>query len=421
MISRRRFLSALAMTGCAVPGLSAPPAGKVVVPQLQLGSEALEASLFKALQGKRVGLLTNRSGVNRRGQSTIELLRRAPGVQLSALFAPEHGLSGDIPAGTEFGDTLDVRTGLRLYSLYGPGPIRRPTPKMLQGLDVLVYDIQDVGCRSYTFISTMGLAMEACAENKVEFVVLDRPNPIGGVRVEGPGLDPRFRSLVSQWSIPYAYGLTCGELARMIVGEQWIKPGCRLSVVPMKGWKRSMVWKDTGLRWTPTSPKIPTPGSAMHYTALGLLGEIAKGSGLNTGSMFERPFEWVTAAWLDAPRVAAALNALKLKTLKFKAVKATHSGRDYGVVLAEYIDPSRAPLVAQTFYYLDVIKKIHGRKLGMEWGSKESESGLFDKVAGGTQLRRDLAAGRPARGIVDSWATAEREFRLRRKPYLLYW
>ncbi|MBM3825067.1 MAG: DUF1343 domain-containing protein [Verrucomicrobia bacterium] len=418
MTTRRRWIETVAFASAGTLGLHAAPAP---VPLLQLGSEALEASQFKALQGKRVGLLTHQAGLNRRGRSTVELLKGAPGVKLAALFAPEHGLRGDIPAGTEFGDTLDVRTGLPLFSLYGPGPVRKPTPKMLRGLDVLVYDMQDVGCRSYTFISTMGLSMESCAESGVEFMVLDRPNPIGGVRVEGPGLDPRYRSLVSQWNIPYAYGLTCGELARMIVGERWIKPGLKLTVVPMKGWKRAMVWKDTGLRWVPTSPKIPTPGSATHYTALGLLGEIAKGSGLHTGGLFDRPFEWVSAAWMDAARVAASMNALKLKTVRFRHGEASHSGRPYGVVFAEYLDAARAPLVAQTFYYLDAIKKVHGKNLGMEWGVREPGSGLFDKVAGGTQLRRDLAAGRPARGIIDSWSGVERDFRTRRKPYLMYW
>ena len=241
--------------------------------RLLLGNEVLAREGFKPLLGKRVGLLTNPSGVNREGKSTIEVLRQAPGIRLVALFAPEHGVRGTMPAGKEFPDAVDPQSGLPVYSLYGPGPVRKPTPKMLQQIDVLVYDLQDVGCRSYTFISTMGLAMESCGEVGVEFVVLDRPNPTGGLRVEGPGLDPRYKSLVSQWDIPYAYGLTCGELARMINGEKWIRKPCKLTVVPMKGWRRNMVWADTGLGWIPTSPMIPTDRSATHYTALGLLGE----------------------------------------------------------------------------------------------------------------------------------------------------
>src|SRR6266542_3058018 len=181
--------------------------------QVQLGSEVLAADGFQELQSKRVGLITNPSGVSRKGESTIDLLRRAPGVKLVALFGPEHGIYGDVKAGENIRDKTDPRTGLPVHSLYGA--TRKPTLPMLKGLDTLIYDLQDTGVRSYTFISTMGLAMEACAEADVQFVVLDRPNPLGGERVEGPMVDDRFRSFVGQWNIPYAYGMTCGELARM--------------------------------------------------------------------------------------------------------------------------------------------------------------------------------------------------------------
>ena len=233
-----------------------------VVGQVRLGSEQLAANEFKELQGKRVGLITNPSGANHNGETTIELLRRAPGVRLLALFGPEHGVYGDVKAGERIPERTDARTGLPVHSLYGA--TRKPTPAMLQGLDVLVYDLQDTGVRSYTFISTMGLAMEACAEAGLEFVVLDRPNPLGGERVEGPPLDERFRSFVGQWNIPYAYGMTCGELARMINGEGWIKKPCALTVVPMTGWRRSMVWHDTGLPWVPTSPNVPRADSPLY-------------------------------------------------------------------------------------------------------------------------------------------------------------
>src|SRR5256885_11222277 len=268
--------------------------------QVQLGSDLLAANGFKELQGKRVGLITNPSGINRNGESTIELLRRAPGVKLVALFGPEHGVSGDVKAGESIAERTDKRTGLTVHSLYGT--TRKPTPAMLKGLDALVYDLQDTGVRSYTFISTMGLAMEACAEAGVEFVVLDRPNPLGGERVEGPMIDERFRSFVGQWDIPYIYGLTCGELARMINGEGWIKKPCNLTVIPMKGWRRSMVWRDTGLPWVPTSPNVPHAESPFYYAATGLFGEIAGGSGATIGTRIKRPFECVIAPWLDAQK-----------------------------------------------------------------------------------------------------------------------
>ena len=219
----------------------------VAVAEVQLGSEAFAATGFRELQGKQVGLITNPSGVNRKGESTIDLLLHAAGLKLIALFGPEHGVYGDVKAGESIAERTDRRTGLPVHSLYGA--TRKPTPAMLKVLDALVYDLQDTGVRSYTFISTMGLAMEACAEAGVEFFVLDRPNPLGGERVEGPMVDDRFRSFVGQWNIPYVYGMTCGELARMINGEGWIKAPCHLTVIPMNGWRRAMVWRDTGLPW----------------------------------------------------------------------------------------------------------------------------------------------------------------------------
>lgn len=196
-------------------------------PQIELGIDTLVKFHFKGLEGKRVGLITNQTGVNARGVSTIDILRKAKEVNLVALFSPEHGLYGAELAGDAVSNTKDLRTGLPVYSLHGE--TRKPTPAMLKGLDVLLYDLQDIGCRSYTYISTMGLAMEAAGEAGIEFYVLDRPNPLGGNRVEGMPLDPQFRSFVGQWNIPYVYGLTCGELAQMIVKEKWIKKNSLLS------------------------------------------------------------------------------------------------------------------------------------------------------------------------------------------------
>jgi uncharacterized protein YbbC (DUF1343 family) len=239
--------------------------------EVKLGIEVLAASGFKVLKGKRVGLITNPSGVNRNLDSTLEILRAAPGVNLVALFGPEHGIYGDVPAGDKIQSRTDERTGLPVHSLYGV--TRKPTPEMLAGLDALVYDLQDTGCRSYTYISTMGVAMEACAEAGLEFIVLDRPNPLGGLRVEGPMLEDKFRSFVSQWDVPYVYGMTCGELARMINGERWIKNPANSPSCP-KGWKRWMTWRDTGLPWVPASPHVPHGESPLFQVAVGMLGEI---------------------------------------------------------------------------------------------------------------------------------------------------
>src|SRR6185503_5546532 len=290
---------------------NAPPA------RVWLGNEVLELQRFEVLRGKKIGLITNPSGSNSHRRSTVDVLRAAPGVRLVALFGAEHGLTGEAAAGQEVKDSFDHNTGLPVYSLYGPGPTRKPTSRMLQGLDALVYDIQDTGCRAYTFISTMGLALEACAEAGLEFIVLDRPNPLGGERVEGPLLDRKFRSFVSQWDIPYVYGLTVGELAQMLRGERWVKGGSKLTIVPMRCWRRSMVWRDTGLPWVPASPHVPHDDSPLFQVATGMLGEIG---GISTGIGYTLPFECIAAPALDPHRTAAALNSYSLPGVRFRPI-----------------------------------------------------------------------------------------------------
>lgn len=229
------------------------------VAQVRPGIEVLADSGFASLKGKRVGLLTNATGVDSRLKSTVDILHEAPGVELVALFAPEHGVRGDVAAGEKVPPATDPSTGIKVHSLYGA--TKTPTPEMLAGIDVMVYDIQDNGCRSYTFISSMGQAMEACARAGKEFMVLDRPDPLGGNKTEGAPTAPGNSSFVARYPIPYIYGLTPGELARMIVGEGWIKSQkpLNLTVVPMEGWERDMLWEDTGLPWVPTSPQLPRP------------------------------------------------------------------------------------------------------------------------------------------------------------------
>jgi uncharacterized protein YbbC (DUF1343 family) len=386
--------------------------------QVQLGSEVLAANGFKELQGKRAGLITNPSGINRNGESAIDLLRSAPGVKLVALFGPEHGVYGDVKAGENIRDKTDQRTGLPVHSLYGT--TRKPTPPMLKGLDALVYDLQDTGVRSYTFISTMGLAMEACAEAGVEFVVLDRPNPLGGERVEGPMVDDRFRSFVGQWNIPYAYGMTCGELAQMINGEGWLRKRCKLTVIPMNAWRRSMVWGDTGLRWTPTSPNVPRGNSPLYYAATGLFGELAGGSGATIGTRLKRPFECVIAPWLDANRFSAAMNSYGLRGIRFPTFSVTYEGQRLQGVLLKIDDPVRAPLVAINFYLLDGLRKVAGRDLFVEAVQRKKDFQMFDKVCGTDEIRRQLKTGNSASEIVESWKAGEEAFRQQRRKYLLY-
>ena len=394
--------------------------GVALAAPVKLGNEVLAASGFRELQGKRVGLITNPSGVNRRLQSTIDVLRAAPGVKLVALFGPEHGIYGDVPAGDQIESRTDPRTGLPVHSLYGK--TRKPTPEMLRGLDALVYDLQDTGCRSYTFISTMGVAMEACGEAGVEFIVLDRPNPLGGERVEGPRVEEKFRSFVSQWDVPYVYGLTCGELARMINGERWIKKPCKLTVVPLTGWRRSMVWRDTGLPWVPTSPHVPQGESPLFQVATGMLGEIG---GVSTGIGYTLPFQCIAAPDVDKHRLADALNGYGLPGVRFVPVSYkpyyfAFSNQVIAGVQVYFTEPAKAPLTAINFYALEALKKVAGRDLFAEAVKANKKFDMFDKVNGSDAIRKALQAGTPAAQIVASWKPGEEAFRKLRTRYLLY-
>lgn len=425
----------LPLTGCGPsatsPSRALPPAitsapptharpAPGVTARIHLGSEVLAVRNFDTLAGKRVGLLTNPSGVNSRSNSIIEVLHAAPNVNLVALFAGEHGIRGNILAGREFKDHRDPDTGLPVFSLYGPGPVRVPTPAMLAQIDALVYDLQDVGCRSYTYIASMGAAMDACGKAGKEFIVLDRPNPLGGLRVEGNLLTPevqRMRSLVARWNIPYVYGLTAGELARMINGERWIANPCKLTVVPMAGWRRDMVWRDTGLPWVPTSPNVRTADAPMHYVATGILGELG---GVNIGMRMNRQFQIVAAPWLNADRFAARMNSYGLYGTHFSPFRGTSSTNVIQGVEIHFTDPARATLTAVNYYVLDAVKKEANRDLFADAVKRGANFAMFDKVNGTTATRLALQAGRNPAQIVQSWAQDEAEFRQRRAKYLIY-
>ncbi len=387
---------------------------------VQLGNEVLAAGGFKELAGKPVGLITNPSGVNRRLETTIEVVRAAPGVKLVALFGPEHGIYGDVPAGDKVESRTDLRTGLPVHSLYGA--TRKPTPAMLTGLDALIYDLQDTGSRSYTFISTMGLAMEACGEAGIEFIVLDRPNPLGGERIEGPLVEEKFRSFVSQWNVPYVYGLTCGELARMINDRGWIKKPCKLTIVPMRGWSRTMVWRDTGLPWVPASPHIPHGDSPLFQVATGMLGEIG---GVSIGVGYTLPFQTVAAPKVDPHALAANLNARHLpgvvfRPLTYKPYYSTFKDEIVGGVQLHFTAPATAPLTAINFHALEALKQVAGRDLFDEAVKAKKTFDMFDKVNGTDATRLALQSGGSAAAIVESWRASEEKFRAERKKYLLY-
>ena len=392
-----------------------------VEPNVMLGNEVLVEHKFKELAGKRVGLITNPSGVNRHLESTISVMRAGRGVKLVALFGPEHGIYGDIPAGDKVASRTDERTGLPVHSLYGA--TRKPSPEMLKGLDALVYDLQDTGCRSYTFISTMGEAMEACGEAGIEFIVLDRPNPLGGLRVEGPMVEQeKLRSFVSRWDVPYVYGMTCGELAQMINDRGWITNRCKLTVIPMRGWKRAMVWRDTGLAWVPTSPHVPHGESPLFQVATGMLGEIG---GVNIGVGYTLPFQCIAATNVNAHRLADALNGCNLPGVRFQPVTykpyySNFKDQIIGGVQLYFTDPAGAPLTAINYHALEALKTVAGRDLFEEAVKAHKKFDMFDKVNGTDATRLALQSGASAADIVASWKSGEERFRKDRRKYLLY-
>ena len=358
-------------------------------PAVRTGIEVLKEHHFDILQGKRVGLITNPTGVDSHLRSTIDILFAAPGVKLVALFGPEHGVRGDFAAGDNVDTYADARTGLPVYSLYGK--TRKPTPAMLTGIDVLVYDIQDNGCRSYTYISTMGLAMEAAAAAKIPFVVLDRPDPLGGIRIEGNIVELSFTSFVSQYPVPYVYGLTCGELARFLSGEKVLAGGvtCDLTVVPMEGWKRSMTFPETGLEWVPTSPHQPRDVSAFYYVATGILGELGV---ISEGVGYTLPFQLFAAEWIDPATLAERMNALGLpgvlfRPVIFKPFYGRSAGKTLKGVQIHLLDPSRVNLMALQFHFLQVHHELYPGKDPFTL-TDSSRIAMFDKVLGTDRIRK---------------------------------
>jgi uncharacterized protein YbbC (DUF1343 family) len=374
---------------------------------VQLGIDVLQQSNYALLHGKRVGLITNQTGVNSRGNKTRVLLHQH--CNLVALYTPEHGLSGTEKAGRYVKSRKDPQTGLPAYSLYGS--TRKPTPAMLRGIDVLVFDIQDIGCRSYTYISTMGKCMEAAAENNIDFVVLDRPNPLGGVRVEGPSVEANWISFVGQFPVPYVHGLTVGELAKMANDRGWIQGRCNLTVVPMRGWSRSMTWNDTGLRWIPTSPNIPYATTPFYYVVTGMAGEL---NGAETGVGGRAPFEVIAANWVNAQDFTRYLRSLNLSGISFTEF-------DHGHVHGSSIRISpdtQANLTGLGIYMLAELNRASRSNLFRR--SNHSKLDIFFKCYGSASIRSQLERGLSPARIVASWQSNVATFRAARAPYLLY-
>jgi uncharacterized protein YbbC (DUF1343 family) len=387
--------------------------------KVKTGIEVLKQQNFKVLEGKRVGLITNPTGVDNQLKSTIDILFEAPNVNLVALYAPEHGVRGDAHAGDYVEDVKDPKTGLPVYSLHGK--TRKATPEMLKDIDVLVYDIQDIGSRSFTYISTMGLAMEAAAENNIEFVVLDRPNPLGGLKVEGGLVDEPFVSFVSQFSIPYVYGLTCGELALLLNGEKMIKKSCKLQVVSMKGWKRKMIYEETGLQWIASSPHIPHPRTALFYPISGILGELGY---VSIGVGYPLPFELFAAEWIDAEKLAENMNRLKLPGLNFRPIYfkpfyATEQGKQLNGIQVHIMDYAAARLSEVQFYVMQEIAVLYPDKAVFD-NANEQRFNMFDKVSGSDFVRLTFTKTNRFEDLKEFWYKEVDGFKKTSKRYYLY-
>jgi len=320
-----------------VPKPEPPPEN---LPPVMLGIDVLEADGFKAIAGKKIGLLTHAAGVNRRGESTISVLRRAPQSKLVCLFAPENGLEGATKSATKFDDFIHGPTGLPVYSLYGKN--KRPTKEQLKNLDAVLVDLQDVGSRSYTFISWMRYTMEACFENGVEVIILDRPNPLGGLKVDGPPLDVEWMSDVGAFRVPYVHGLTMGELAtmakqapRVLAVTEKVRAKGKLTVIPMRGWNRAMRWPETGLKWVTTSPMVQTWEAAVGYAMVGLG---CQNSGWSSGIGKDHAFRGINYPKKTPDEIIKALDAYAIPGIKL--VKRPGVTRDGKPTVGVYVEIS---------------------------------------------------------------------------------
>lgn len=385
------------------------------------GIEQLAGRNFDILKGKKVGLITNPTGVDRNLRSTVDILFNAPDVTLAALYGPEHGVRGEFTAGEYVASETDPLTGLPVYSLYGK--TRKPTKEMLKGIDVLVYDIQDIGSRSYTFISTLGLVMEAAAENNIPVVVLDRPNPLGGVRMEGAVTREGYFSFVSQFAIPYVHGLTVGELALLLNGEKMLERGvqCDLEVVQMKGWSRNMYFEETGLPWVASSPHVPHKDSPLFYPATGIVGELYT---VSIGVGYTLPFQLFAAEWIDADSLAVNLNKLNLPGVIFRPVHykpyySTLQGKMVHGVQIHFTDVKAAPLSLLQFYILQEAHKLWPHRNVFEMCDPARFS-MFDKVCGTDSIRTEFTKSFSVNDIKDIWTRDIAPFRKKAAKYFLY-
>ncbi|MDE0729939.1 MAG: DUF1343 domain-containing protein [Longimicrobiales bacterium] len=384
--------------------------------QVRSGIEVLLSDSLHLVQGQRVGLLTNHTGIYWTGDgtvgSTIDVLYEASNVDLVALYAPEHGIRGQEQAGAAIDSGRDERTGVPIHSLYGE--VRKPTPAMLEGVDVLLFDMQDIGARYYTYVSTMALAMEAAGEQDIPFIVLDRPNPVRGDVVQGNVLKPGYETFVGMYPVPMRHGMTAGELAQLYVGEFGLE--VELHVVPLDGWTRNMTFDQTQLPWVPPSPNMPSVESALAYPGTCLF----EGTPISVGRGTDRAFQWVGAPWLDGVQLAESLNGYGINGVRFEAT--TFTPRDAGDRKFEGQEVSGVLLIPESTDY-DASKAAVAMLLetysmsGDNWLWAEAH---FDRLAGTDSLRLSIEAGADFAELTSAWDSETQAFEQLRAPYLIY-
>jgi uncharacterized protein YbbC (DUF1343 family) len=417
------LLVAATLAACATSSNPATTEGAVTNPRIgtlasvRPGIEVLVANPPAFIQGKRLGLITNHSGIDRQRRSTIDLLAGLPNVKLVALFAPEHGIRGVAQSRVE--STVDEKTGLPIHSLYGE--VRKPTPEMMRDVDVLVFDIQDVGVRQYTYGSTMVHGMQAAAEKGIPFIVLDRPNPVTGTIIEGNILEPGFESFIGIYPVASRHGMTVGELARMYNDQQRI--GANVTVIQVEGWRRAMWWDEYDLPWLNPSPNLRSLAAEIHYPGTVFFETVNVSEGRGT----DRPFEQIGAPWLNNQEVVRQMHAMNLPGIRFEAldIPVAEGGRKFpGQTLKgvrfHITDRNSYRPIRTSLLMIDLIRRLHPTEF--EWrgpNTREPNMLTIHRHSGTRKLKEAIDAGTLLQ-LLDEWDRDSERFRAIRAPYLLY-
>jgi uncharacterized protein YbbC (DUF1343 family) len=384
------------------------------------GLDVLENDDFAPLKGKSVAVVTNHTGLSRRADYILDLIDREEGVELKVIFGPEHGLSGKVPNGEKIADSQDTRTGVKVYSLYGQ--TRKPTPDQLAGVDIVIFDMQVVGARYYTFISTMTLVMDACARDGVPFWVLDRPNPVRGDVIDGPILDPEYSSFVGMHPMPIRHGMTLGELAIMINEEGWLSEDrhANLTVVPMLNWTRYMWWDETQLDWIPPSPNIPTPETALVYLGTCLI----EGTNVSEGRGTHEPFHICGAPWIEGQGLAEMLNGYSLPGVAFEGIVYTPKSIEGMAAKPKFQDQAcggvRLNITDRETYQPIYTAAVIIHLIRENYPHQFKWSGTIDRLWGSDTFRRYIDNGRDIRAHPTTYAPDRDRFYEARQAYLIY-